>query len=162
MAVGHCDLADALTPETLGNEFTPEVQDWVSRLVGGVGADPQSWDAKIEPHLTGGWSLDRLAVTDRAILRMACFEFWECPDTPPKSTISEYVELAKRYGSAESGRFVNGVLASVLRTSPKMDWTPPGNPATGAVTESPASGPKPAKSKAKAKPKAKWVVKSDG
>ncbi|MDQ7819465.1 MAG: transcription antitermination factor NusB [Armatimonadota bacterium] len=60
------------------------------------------------------WSVDRLAGTDRAILRLAAYELQHM-DTPPAVVINEAVELAKAYGTEDSGKFVNGVLAAVLR-----------------------------------------------
>jgi len=66
--------------------------------------------------LTPAWSVDRLASTDRAILRMAIFELQHL-DTPTRVVINEAVELAKAYGTDASGKFVNGVLGAVVRAS---------------------------------------------
>jgi N utilization substance protein B len=60
------------------------------------------------------WPVDRLASTDRAVLRLAAYEL-QYTDTPPGAVINEAVELAKAYGTEASGKFVNGVLAAVLR-----------------------------------------------
>ncbi len=81
-------------------------------------------DQIIERFLTAGWTLSRIAVTDRIALRMAIFELYHLPGMPPKVTITESVELAKRFGAAGSGRFVNGLLANVLNISPKAHWDP--------------------------------------
>ena len=59
------------------------------------------------------WTLDRMPVIDRTLLRMATFELLHRPDVPTAVVISEAVELAKQYSTEESGRFVNGVLASI-------------------------------------------------
>jgi len=64
--------------------------------------------------LTPDWSVDRLAGTDRAILRMAIYEL-EHLGTPTRVVINEAVELAKAYGTEASGGFVNGVLGAVVR-----------------------------------------------
>jgi len=64
--------------------------------------------------LTGDWPLDRLANTDRTLLRLAAYELLHT-ETPPQVVINEAVELAKRYGTDESGRFVNGVLGALWR-----------------------------------------------
>jgi N utilization substance protein B len=62
------------------------------------------------------WRLDRMSSVDRNILRLAIFEtIFHRPPTPPAVVIDEAVELAKRYGTADSGRFVNGILDHVLR-----------------------------------------------
>lgn len=64
--------------------------------------------------LTPEWSVDRLASTDRAVLRMAIHELQHL-ETPPRVVINEAVELAKAYGTEASGKFVNGVLGAVVR-----------------------------------------------
>lgn len=67
--------------------------------------------------LTKDWSVDRLVSTDRTILRMATYELFHL-DTPARVVINEAVVLAKRYGTDESGKFVNGVLGAVYRKLP--------------------------------------------
>jgi N utilization substance protein B len=93
-------------------------------LVGGVVDQMISLDATIVPFLASGWGIDRLAVTDLVALRMAVFELENLPGMPPKVSISEAVELATRFGSVQSGRFVNGVLSSVFTQSEKAQWDP--------------------------------------
>jgi len=56
------------------------------------------------------WSVERMAVVDRNILRLGAFELLFQPDTPPRVVIDEAVEMAKRYGTTESAAFVNGIL----------------------------------------------------
>ncbi len=60
-----------------------------------------------------GWSLERMPVVDRAVLRMAIYELLHRPDVPTGAVISEAVELAKRYSTDDSGRFVNGMLSNI-------------------------------------------------
>jgi N utilization substance protein B len=60
-----------------------------------------------------GWSLDRLAVVDRNVLRLAVAELLVCPEVPTAVILNEAVELASAYSTDDSGRFVNGVLATV-------------------------------------------------
>ncbi|MEY4630667.1 MAG: hypothetical protein RIQ81_787 [Pseudomonadota bacterium] len=60
------------------------------------------------------WKLSRLAVTDRAVLRMALAEL-QSMETPVKVVLNEAVELAKRYGNEQSGAFVNGVLDAIIK-----------------------------------------------
>ena len=62
-----------------------------------------------------GWELDRMAVVDRTVMRMATWELLERPDVPTAVVIDEAVELAKRFSTDQSGSFVNGVLATVAR-----------------------------------------------
>ncbi|MDQ7842923.1 MAG: transcription antitermination factor NusB [Armatimonadota bacterium] len=69
---------------------------------------------RILQGLTTDWALDRLANTDRTVLRLAAYELLHT-ETPPQVVINEAVELAKRYGTEDSGRFVNGVLGALVR-----------------------------------------------
>lgn len=71
-------------------------------------------DRLIREHLTN-WSLNRLSVIDRNILRLGVAELLYVDDVPPRVTIREMMHLAERYGTAESPRFVNGVLDAVMR-----------------------------------------------
>ena len=63
--------------------------------------------------VTRNWDLDRMAVVDRNVLRMAIFELLHCPDIPPKVTINEAIELGKKFSTANSGAFINGILDRV-------------------------------------------------
>ncbi len=56
------------------------------------------------------WRLDRMTIIDRNILRIAIFELLYCSEVPPKVTLNEAIDLGKRFGSEESGSFVNGIL----------------------------------------------------
>jgi N utilization substance protein B len=72
-------------------------------------------DAEIDTRLDN-WSIARLAVIDRALLRLGAYELLNCPDTPPKVVINEYIELAKTFGSeAKTTKLVNGVLDRLAR-----------------------------------------------
>ena len=61
------------------------------------------------------WRLDRMAAIDRNILRLGAYEMLFCPEVPAKVAINEALELAKRYSTAQSSRFVNGILDRVLQ-----------------------------------------------
>jgi transcription antitermination factor NusB len=61
------------------------------------------------------WKLSRLSQVDKSILRLAVYHLKFCPDIPPKVTINEAIELAKKFGTDKSPSFVNGVLDGVLR-----------------------------------------------
>jgi N utilization substance protein B len=89
--------------------------DWelVDSICRGAVEHRAELDRLIIEHLAG-WTLERLASIDRVILRMALFELRYHP-TPPAVVINEAVELAKRYGTDESGPFVNGVLGAITR-----------------------------------------------
>ena len=61
------------------------------------------------------WRLDRMAAIDRNILRLGAYEVLFCPEVPAKVAINEALELAKRYSTSQSSRFVNGILDRVLQ-----------------------------------------------
>jgi N utilization substance protein B len=79
----------------------------------GVEAGTPRYDALISSKARG-WRLERMPMIDRAILRLALHELSERPDTPTAVVLNEAVELAKRYSTEDSGRFVNGVLAALV------------------------------------------------
>jgi N utilization substance protein B len=66
-------------------------------------------------ELTPEWTPDRQAAVDRNLLRLAAYELLYRPDAPVAAVVNEAVELAKKYSTAESGRFVNGVLGALAR-----------------------------------------------
>lgn len=86
-----------------------ELQDFASELVGGVREHREQLDELIR-RVAENWSLERMAAIDRNILRIGAFEMLYRPDIPVKVAINEALELAKRYSTAQSSRFVNGIL----------------------------------------------------
>jgi N utilization substance protein B len=89
-----------------------EPDTFTAELVTGVEQHRADIDATIS-RFARGWTIERMAALDRALLRLGIFELTYRPDIPTGATISEAVELAKRFSTEESGRFVNGVLAAV-------------------------------------------------
>src|SRR5579883_777664 len=87
-------------------------------VVRGTLAHREQIDEHLE-RLASDWSVERQAVVDRNILRMTTYEILFRPDTPVAAVINEAVELAKKYSTAESGRFVNGVLGALARSVPR-------------------------------------------
>ena len=71
------------------------------------------------------WPLERIAATDRSVLRAAVGELMARPGTPARVVLDEAIEIAKRYGSNESGRFVNGVLDRVARELRPAEFAAP-------------------------------------
>ncbi|MEN6458866.1 MAG: transcription antitermination factor NusB [Thermoguttaceae bacterium] len=86
-------------------------------LVGGVRRHRAELDALVE-QTAANWSLKRMAATDRNILRLGTFELLHT-DTPPRVSVDEAVELAKRFGSAQSSQFVNGILDKIMHRDDK-------------------------------------------
>jgi N utilization substance protein B len=90
--------------------------DLTGELLNGIEANRIAIDAEIVTHAKG-WALDRMPALDRAILRLAIYELTSRLDVPIAVVIDEAVELAKRFSTDDSGRFVNGVLAAVAKTA---------------------------------------------
>ena len=67
------------------------------------------------------WEFNRIAIIDKLILRMALCEFLYFPDIPPKVSINEAIEISKMYSTSKSGKFINGILDSVLDEFRKKD-----------------------------------------
>ena len=83
--------------------------EFAERIVLGVLDHAREIDQLIE-RFSENWRLTRMTLVDRNILRMAIFELLYCSDIPPKVTLNEAIDLGKRYGSEESGSFINGIL----------------------------------------------------
>lgn len=88
------------------------VRRYVERLVTGVQGDCAAIDREIG-QAAPAFPVEQLPAVDRNILRIAIYELTREPDVPMKAAINEAVELAKRFGGENSGRFVNGVLGTI-------------------------------------------------
>jgi N utilization substance protein B len=102
-------------------EIEPEAQDFAKDLVGKATANAVKIDELIATS-SKNWRLERMSRVDRNILRLGATELLASPDVPVKVVINEAVELAKRFGTAESSAFVNGVLdriAAAVGRSPE-------------------------------------------
>lgn len=104
--------AKDVTGAAVLDDLPLQAEPFVADLVRGVGEHLMRIDALVE-KFSVGWDLDRMPAIDRCVLRLAVYELLERPDVPVGAVISEAVELAKRFSTDDSGRFVNGVLASV-------------------------------------------------
>jgi len=88
-------------------------RDHALHLVAGVMRQREALDRDLG-ELAHDWSPDRMSTVDRAVLRMALHELSSADEVPAAVAVNEAVELAKRYGGADSGRFVNGILGAWL------------------------------------------------
>jgi N utilization substance protein B len=86
-----------------------EAQPFAEQLVRGVREHQAELDAQIQAA-SRNWRLERMARVDRNLLRLALYELKYAEDVPAKVAINEAIEIAKRYGTAESSAFVNGIL----------------------------------------------------
>ena len=100
--------------ERFCNHFTPskKVFPFFFKLVEGVMEAGSEIDAVIERY-SDNWKLSRMSGVDRNILRIAVYELMYCNDIPSKVTINEAIDIGKRFGTEESGAFINGILDSI-------------------------------------------------
>ncbi|WP_165233881.1 transcription antitermination factor NusB [Aquisphaera insulae] len=116
--------------------------EFTQALIGGVREHQPRIDAMIE-EVAENWRLDRMAAIDRNILRLGAYEVLYGPDeVPAKVAINEALELAKRYSTAQSSRFVNGILDRVLQLheESKAKADAPAEPEVGGQTAPKAAG----------------------
>jgi len=102
-------------PEEAGDD---EFKVFCGRLVRGTALNRPAIDKDIARHATN-WQLGRMAMIDRNVMRMSCFELLFCADIPPKVSINEAVELAKKYSGPEAGKFVNAILDKIKQEKEK-------------------------------------------
>ncbi len=93
--------------------MTLEPDHYTTRLLEGVEIDVEEIDRAIAERLRG-WTIERLPVLDLLVLRLAVAEL-QVTDTPTGVVLAEAVDLASRYGTDESAKFVNGVLGAIAR-----------------------------------------------
>jgi len=94
------------------------VREFGMALAEGVLAKQETIDEHIR-KAASNYELHRIAAVDRNILRIAIYEMLFCPEVPPVVSINEAIEIAKRFGSEDSGRFVNGVLDRIRAELPR-------------------------------------------
>jgi N utilization substance protein B len=102
----------------------PEEQAYVAEVVRGTLAHLPELD-EIIGSLAAGWKLDRIANVDKNVLRLALYEIGHREDIPPSVSVNEAIEIAKKYSTEDSGKFVNGILGSYLRQRGAAEIEPP-------------------------------------
>ena len=121
------EIAEILQEFWEAHQPTPEVKTFAHQLAEGTMAHVQEIDQLISAH-ANNWDIKRMAVVDRNILRLGVFELRYVTDVPPTVCINEAIELAKRFGDAESAKFINGILDAIHKASVRKD-TPTDSPA---------------------------------
>ncbi|MBQ9264642.1 MAG: transcription antitermination factor NusB [Clostridia bacterium] len=103
-------------------EFTPEEDDqqYIDDILSGVETHMEEIDAAIEKALKG-WTIERISKVDHAVLRVAAYELCFARQTPDAVVINEAVALAQRFDVPTAGKFVNGVLATLLKARDEGD-----------------------------------------
>lgn len=118
---GECDLESFYKFRGL----SPSARKFCGSLVAGTGAHQTSIDETIA-KFAQNYELNRIAAVDRNILRVAIYEMQHCPETPPVVAINEAIEIAKKYSTEESGKFINGVLDQIRATLSRAPRTSAG------------------------------------
>lgn len=123
---GYADELGKTLPMLVADECENEadVMDFAVRLVEGTLAHKAEIDQRLQ-SVTRNWDLRRMANVDRNVLRMAMYELMFCRDVPPKVVINEAIELGKKFSTANSGGFVNGILDRVRLDLEKERVTKP-------------------------------------
>jgi transcription antitermination protein NusB len=118
----ECDLRGSDALETLAQRLaqaTPTVPEYTVTLVEGVVAHRSQIDELIQTYAVG-WTLDRMPLVDRNLLRIGTFELLWSDEVPDGVVLSEAVNLARDLSTDESPAFVNGVLAKLLEEKPSL------------------------------------------
>ena len=85
---------------------------FLTKLVNGVLGAKGQIDALVE-RFSQNWKIDRMSSVDRNVMRIAVYEMLYCDDIPPKVSINEAVDIGKKFGTQESGAFINGIMDSI-------------------------------------------------
>jgi transcription antitermination protein NusB len=104
-----------------GRLNSPELEEFCMSLILGVRRNQAELDEQLS-QIADNWSVARMAATDRNVMRLGAYEILYT-DTPDRAAINEAVELAKRFGSAQSAQFVNGILDKFLHRGPDASST---------------------------------------
>jgi N utilization substance protein B len=95
--------------------LSDDLRQFATALTNGVAATVEQFDPMIA-QAAENWRIERMAVMDRIILRLAVYEFLHQPETPARVIINEALELARTFSTDEAVRFINGILDGIRRT----------------------------------------------
>ena len=132
--IRNADCQQILKEFWQAHEPSQEVKEFANQLTEGTVKHLPDIDPLIARH-ADNWNLKRMAVIDRNILRLGVYELFYVREVPPKVCLNEAIELAKRFGDAESGKFINGILDSVYKAHPRQDAPTPHVPTGNAQRE---------------------------
>jgi len=124
-ALFYIDINDDLSDELLERfcrnfSPSPKTMSFLVKLVNGVLEAKPEIDVLIE-RFSKNWKIHRMSFVDRNVMRIAVYELLYCTDIPPKVSINEAVDVGKKYGSEESGAFINGIIDSIRLAMDKGD-----------------------------------------
>ncbi|MFO7637010.1 MAG: transcription antitermination factor NusB [Clostridia bacterium] len=107
------DILEQLLTYFEENPTDDASREYIQEVVTGVNTHLEEIDASIRKFIAASWKIERISKIDLSILRLGYYEIVYRDDIPKGVAINEAVEIAKEYGSDQSGRFVNGVLANI-------------------------------------------------
>ena len=116
-ALFYMDITKDSREETLERfcqhfSLPPKIRPFFLTIVQGVLTAKPHIDALLE-RFSKNWDINRMSFVDRNIMRIAVYEMLHCPDIPSKVSINEAVDVGKKFGSEESGAFINGIIDSI-------------------------------------------------
>lgn len=112
--VGGIQLEDVIENSWRIKSVSPDVRDFAMRMSEGVKENLSNIDKLIKKY-TKNWEISRINNIERNVLRIAIYELLFCADIPYKVTINEAIEVAKKFSTLESGKFINGILDRIAR-----------------------------------------------
>jgi N utilization substance protein B len=116
-ALFYMDIRKDASEETLENFYgcfcsSKKSKPFFRKLVNGVLETKDQIDALVE-RFSQNWNISRMSCVDRNVMRIAVYEMLYCDDIPPKVSINEAVDIGKKFGTQESGAFINGIMDSI-------------------------------------------------
>lgn len=118
MQVGNVSMERSIGEMRENATFDPDLVNYAEALIRGVNANGAALKGQLTERLKG-WDYERLAIIDKLVLLVGAFELLHSPEVPPVVAMNEAIEIAKKYSTAESGKFVNGVLAKINADFPR-------------------------------------------
>lgn len=112
--IGKDSVRESMEDFWSRQEAVPDVKDFTEKLVQGTHGNLSGIDSIISKYAEN-WEIKRIAVIDKNVLRLGIFELLYMDDIPAKVSINEAIELAKKYGDVDSGKFVNGILDKIRK-----------------------------------------------
>ena len=135
LEITHADVEEVLASSWAHALTAARTREFTGALLRGVTACRDEIDALIR-EWSANWSLERIGLVERNILRFAIYELLFMPEIPPNVTINEAIEVAKRYGAEDAPAFINGILDRIKNQAAAPEDAPAA--ASGPVSSPPA------------------------
>ncbi|MFH1723925.1 MAG: transcription antitermination factor NusB [Elusimicrobiota bacterium] len=121
---GRMSVSEAMLIVRAGAKLDEKSESFARELAEKTADHRKALDAYIQ-KIAKNWELGRMAAVDRNLLRMASYELLNCPETPVSVVIDEALEIAKKFSSQDSSKFVNGILDKIKAHRPADGRPPP-------------------------------------